>query len=202
LRVKKKEDLGACDDEGLLARFLAGSEDAFAELVIRYEKPLVRFLMRYLSDQHAAEEVYQEAFMRVYNNAARFEEGRKFKTWLYTIALNLARTESARERSRPPMLAIDAARAKSGESEPLAALLPAKGQMPEERASEKEEAGIVKKAVMELSDRHREVFIMCHYEHLSYDEISETLNRPVGTIKSQMHYAIRELREKLSKVLK
>jgi RNA polymerase sigma-70 factor (ECF subfamily) len=182
-------------DEGLLADFLGGEEKAFEQLVRRYEKPLLSFLFRYLGEIQEAEEVFQEAFIRVYTKGDRFDPGKKFKTWLYTIALNLARTAFKRRRIAP-LLAREEG---SGGGQDKIVL---EGQAPEEYSPEKKhenrELGeSVEGALSSLPQRQREVFVLFQYQGLSYAEISTVLGRPLGTIKSQMHYAILALRDKL-----
>ena len=188
-------------DEELLAKFLAGERTAFEELARRYEKRLVRFLMRYIRDVYMAEEIFQETFVRVYRKASSFQEGRKFRTWLYTIALNLARTEMSKLKKRPPAKSLDAV-VGSGDSDresTLSRLITSEEHGPREKAALKEAGELIEKALMELSERHREVFVLYHYEHLNYEEIAETVGRPVGTVKSQMHYALKDLRAKLER---
>ena len=187
-------------DEELVALFLAGGEEAFEALVRRYEKPLVRFLVRYTSDSALAEEIFQETFIRVYNKAASFDQGRVFKTWLYTIAVNLARTEITRMKNRPKAVSLDMSLDGADDSgKSLAALLPSQEKGPDEKASLKEIGLVIRQAVEGLSGRHREVFLLYQYEHLSYQEIAESLGLPLGTVKSQMHYALKYLREKLER---
>ena len=82
--------MSGASDESLVAEFVGGSEQAFEQIVRRYETPLTNFLFRYMHDAQEAQEVFQETFIRVYTKAGRFDPGRKFKTWLYTIAVNLA----------------------------------------------------------------------------------------------------------------
>lgn len=185
-------------DESLLAGFLKGEERAFEKLVRRYEGPLQGFLFRFLGDSQEAEEIFQEAFVRVYANARRFDPSRKFKTWLYTIALNLARTALKRRRSAPVLAREDTA----GGTQDKIVL---EGEAPEEYSPERvhenrEIAELVKEAVMSLPQRQREVFVLFQYQGLSYAEIATALARPLGTVKSQMHYAVIALREKLREV--
>jgi RNA polymerase sigma-70 factor (ECF subfamily) len=182
-------------DESLMIDFVAGDEKAFDVLVHKYETPLINFLFRYLGDGADAEEVFQEAFIRVYTKRERFDPSRKFKTWLYTIALNLARTKLKRKRSAP----LVAREENSGGSQDKIVL---EGEAPEEyspeRNQETRELGeMVRAAVASLPQKQREVFMLFQYQDLNYAEIASVLGRPVGTIKSQMHYAVASLREKL-----
>lgn len=96
------------------------------------------------------------------------------------------------------MLDLDAVPARGrDDAAPLGALLPSGGIAPAEQVELKEAGVLIRAAVDTLPVRQREVFVLCHYEHMSYEEISETLGRPVGTVKSQMHYALKALRVKL-----
>ncbi len=187
--------MGEASDESLVADFIGGSEQAFEHLVRRYEVTLLNFLFRYLRDAQEAEEVFQEAFIRVYTKAGRFDPGKKFKTWLYTIALNLARTSLKRRRAAPLLARVDATGAERDK-------IVLEGEAPEdyspERRLETSEIGeLVKDAVKSLPERQQEVFMLFQYQGLNYAEIAAVLDRPLGTIKSQMHYAVLALREKL-----
>jgi len=181
-------------DPRLIERFLDGEIVAFEELVRRYEKPLVHFLMRYVRDPMLAEELFQETFVRVYRKAASYEPDKYFKTWLYTIGLNLARTAIRRRKTRE--VSLDAEYG-SGKETSLRDTLPADIHSPEDLAAGSEMAREIENAVQSLSEKHREVFILYQYDGCSYEQISKITKRPPGTVKSQMHYAIKELRRKL-----
>ena len=190
--------MSGASDESLVAESVEGSEQAFETIVRRYETPLMNFLFRYLHDTQEAQEVFQETFIRVYTKAGSFDPKRKFKTWLYTIAVNLARTSLKRRRSSPLLAREDT----SGGGQDKIVL---EGEAPEQYSPEstqrKREIGeMVKEAVSSLPLRQREVFVLFQYQELSYAEIASILGRPLGTIKSQMHYAVLALREKLKEV--
>ena len=187
--------MGEVSDESLIADFLGGSEPAFEQLVRRYENPLLGFLFRYLRDMQEAEEVFQEAFIRVYTKAGRFDASRKFKTWLYTIALNLARTSLKRRRTSPLLAREEQT---GGEQDKIVLEGEAPQQYSPESSQQRREIGeLVKEAVTSLPMRQQEVFVLFQYQDLSYAEIASVLGRPLGTVKSQMHYAVLALREKL-----
>jgi RNA polymerase sigma-70 factor (ECF subfamily) len=185
-------------DEKLMELFLEGDRKAFEELVHRYETQLVNFLYRYLSDTGEAEEAFQETFIRVYTKAESFDREKKFKTWLYTIAINLARTALKRRRAAPLL----AREQESQEAQDRTVLegQAAAGDSPERTQESTETGELIKRAVMSLPQKQREVFVLCQYQGLSHAEIASILDRPVGTIKSQMHYAVVALREKLREV--
>ena len=91
------------DTNDLIAAHLAGDERAFTRLVTRYQPRLVNFVTRMIQDRERAEDLVQEAFLRVYRHLNRFDPSRKFSTWVYTIASNLARNE-LRNRKRSPLV--------------------------------------------------------------------------------------------------
>src|SRR5690606_10841911 len=95
--------LGALDDSGLVAAFLAGETRAFTELAERYHGRLINFVYRTTGDRERSEDLVQETFIRVYRHLHRFDQSRKFSTWVYTIASNLAKNE-LRNRSRNPLV--------------------------------------------------------------------------------------------------
>src|SRR5678809_1607951 len=98
-----REQLRAMDDSGVVSAFLGGEERAFQELVDRYQRRLLNFVYRTIGDRERAEDLVQEVFIRVYRHLARFDQSKKFSTWIYTIASNLAKNE-LRNRSRNPLV--------------------------------------------------------------------------------------------------
>ena len=101
------EDLKALKDEDLMGRFARGDVAAFELLVERHERPVYRFVLRSVRDDERAEELTQDVFLRVVNNAARYKPSAKFTTWLYTIARN-ACIDEARRRGRRPTVSLNA----------------------------------------------------------------------------------------------
>src|SRR5690242_7112526 len=98
-----REHLRALDDAGIVESFLGGDERAFQELVERYQTRLLNFIYRTIGDRERAEDLVQEVFIRVYRHLHRFDRSKKFSTWVYTIASNLAKNE-LRNRSRNPLV--------------------------------------------------------------------------------------------------
>ena len=172
-------------DEELLMDFVAGKHDAFEPLVRRYEHRLYAFICRMNGDATGAADLFQETFMRVFRHAHKFGRRGSFKSWLYSIAANVCRTH--RGRRRPEQQAID-----SLDSEPV------NGSAQPANASSAKEAGErIAEAVADLPADQRDVFVLRMYEDLSYPEIAETLERSLGTVKSQMRYALQKLRTTL-----
>ena len=98
-----REQLRALDDSAVVSKFLEGEERAFQELVERYQGRLLNFVYRTIGDREKAEDLVQEVFIRVYRHLHRFDTSKKFSTWIYTIASNLAKNE-LRNRSRNPLV--------------------------------------------------------------------------------------------------
>src|SRR3984885_88593 len=98
-----REALREKDDAGVVSAFLGGEERAFQELVERYQTRLLNFIYRTIGDREKAEDLVQEVFIRVYRHIHRFDRTKKFSTWVYTIASNLAKNE-LRNRSRNPLV--------------------------------------------------------------------------------------------------
>jgi RNA polymerase sigma-70 factor (ECF subfamily) len=181
-------------DEELFRRFRGGDREAFSALVGRFHVPIRSFLFRRVGRPHRAEELAQETFLRAFARGATFEEGRPFKPWLYAIALNVARAEF-RDR-RPTPLRLDT----GAEPAPGAVggdLLPDPAPGPDAQAAEDDLRGAVRDAVAGLPEAQQEVVILSQYQGLSYPEIAEVTGRPLGTIKSLMHYAVKTLRGRL-----
>lgn len=149
---------------------------ALAELVRRYQDPLLGFFAKFLGDPRLAEDLAQEAFMRVYAKASSYKSGPKFTTWLYTIATNLAR-DAAKYARRHPAGRIEEATAvdlRATDPDPSAAVL----------RHEREER--VHRALASLPEGAREVLLLRDVQGLSYEEIAEVHGTPVGTAKSRV----------------
>jgi len=168
-------------DEILMDEIRAGNSQAFDVLIYRYEKSILNYLYRWVGDFHHAEELCQEVFLRVYKSALRFDSNQKFSSWIYRIANNLC-IDEYRKNKHVKKIDIEGIEVPSDENL-------------EEIVEKQELQECVKKAVMALPESHRAVLILKHYQNLSYNEIGEILNCPVGTVKSRMHYALMELKK-------
>jgi RNA polymerase sigma-70 factor (ECF subfamily) len=175
-------------DEHLLAQFVSGDMDAFDELIHRYYNQIYRFLVRFTGQQHLAEDLIQDVFLKVYRAAETFDPDRKFRPWLYQIAANRARDAlRSAGRSRAQLMI------QTGESEKeltLDQLIPGDYVPPEQNMIEKETADKVKTALMKLPEQLREILILAYYDQLPYKDIAETLGIPLGTVKSRLHKAV------------
>lgn len=186
-------------DEELLVRYRETADhDFYARLVRRYERELYNYLRRYLGSTEAAEDVFQATFLQVHLKADRFEDGRKFRPWLYTIATNQA-IDWQRRNKRHRMVSLDRAGADgSDDVGTLLDLLVSGEHDPLDHVEELERAEWVQEALDELSDPMRLVIDLVYYQGLKYREAAEVLDIPVGTVKSRVHAAIAKLNESWS----
>ena len=184
-------------DEQLLLRYRnEGRRELFAKLVKRYERELYNYLRRYLGDAGMAEDAFQATFLQVHLKCDQFEEGRRFRPWLYTIATNQA-IDAQRRNKRHRMVSLD--RVGSGndgdEVGKLVDLLVSGDGDPLDHVSQFERGEWVREALDELSDQMRSVVQLVYYEGMKYREAAEVLSIPVGTVKSRLHSAIAKLNE-------
>ncbi len=185
------EATSAPSDDQLVARTRDGDVTAFNDLVGRWEKPLYKFVYRYLGDAEEARDICQEAFVRAYTNLDRFRGQAKFSSWLYQIALNLARSEFRKRGSRP-MVSLD-----EQETESHLRLVADDGIKPDESAVHGERSRALKRALDQLPDKQREVVILKEYHGLKFREIAEMLDTPESTVKSRLYHGLDTLAQSL-----
>jgi RNA polymerase sigma-70 factor (ECF subfamily) len=184
-------------DEALMIRYQRGDKGAFTALVRRHQGALYNFALRQLRVQSAAEDVVQEAFVRVVQNAADFKHEARFTTWVFTITRNLC-IDQLRKRALRKHPSLD--QAHSGEEG-----APTLGeQTADNRASvEREATGSelkerIRKALDTLPDEQREVFLLREIAGLPFKEIAEVTGIAENTVKSRMRYALERLQEALA----
>jgi RNA polymerase sigma-70 factor (ECF subfamily) len=190
-------DAALLTDEQLLDQYrLTGNRDLFTQLVQRYERELFSYLRRYLGDAEMAEDAFQAAFLQVHLKAEKFENGRKFRPWLYTIATNQA-IDAQRRNKRHKIVSLDrTSRGDSGEDAgKLANLLESAEENPLSDLSSAEQAEWVRRTMDELPEVLQSVVHLVYYQGLKYREAADALNVPVGTVKSRLHSAILKLNE-------
>jgi RNA polymerase sigma-70 factor (ECF subfamily) len=186
---------GAEADERDVARFKAGEEAAFERLVRRHEREVYRLALRLLRNPDDALEVAQETFLRAYRGLSSFRGEAAFRTWLYGIALNAARTRQAslsKSLSRTQRLEGD-------EDDPPSPLLSVSdpAPSPENRALGGELKEALLAALSRISPEHREILLLREVEGLDYGEVGVLLGIPEGTVKSRLARARRAVREAL-----
>lgn len=183
-------------DEQLLQRHLQGDSQALAALIHRYRRELFNFLFRFLGDAAMAEDVFQETFLQLHASGATFDMSRRLKPWLFTIAANKAR-DAMRGRSRRAAMPLDASLGgPEGEEATYAGLMPGNIPPPEETLSNLETRLAVQKVVENMPETLRTVLILGHFQEMSYKDIAEVLNIPLGTVKSRLHAAVKYFAER------
>jgi RNA polymerase sigma-70 factor, ECF subfamily len=190
-------DRVAISDEVLLSAYREQADRlAFAELVRRYERELYSYLRRYLGDAGMAEDAFQSTFLQVHLKCDQFEEGRKFRPWLYTIATNQA-IDSQRRNKRHRSVSLDrnTKHESSDDVGSLMDLLVSREPAPDFRAEASQQRDWIRQAVEQLPDALREAVNLVYYQGLKYREAADILNIPVGTVKSRLHSAILKLNE-------
>lgn len=194
--VELPDTLTASSDEDLLVRFCQGETEAFGILVRRYERELYGYLRRYLGDGALAEDVFQNTFLQLYVKSGQYEAGRPVRPWLYTIATHQA-IDALRRNNRHQAISLEQHRPADGAGELQGLLDSLEGRTPSplEAASGQERAERVRAAVDLLPDFLRQVVILAYYQGLKYREIADTLEIPVGTVKSRLHAALARLQE-------
>jgi RNA polymerase sigma-70 factor (ECF subfamily) len=175
------------NDNQLVERYLAGEEERFRELVERYEGRIINFIQRSIGDRERAHDLAQETFIRVYRHLDRFDQTKKFSTWIYTIASNLAKNE-LRNRSRNPVVLYQTLTA-TWEDDHRPLQFEDSSMKPDDMFRKRHLEELVERAAAELPDHHREVFILREIEGKSYEEIAEITNTQLGTVKSRLNRA-------------
>jgi RNA polymerase sigma-70 factor (ECF subfamily) len=184
-------------DEALMTRFQAGERAAFTVLVRRHQAPLYNFAFRQLGSGPAAEEVVQEAFVRVVQSAAEFRRAAKFTSWLYTIARNLC-VDALRRRALRRHPSLDQPQKADDVGGPTLGDHTADASASVERAVVSSEIRArVLSAIDELPDDQREVFLLREVSNLPFKEIAEIVGAPENTVKSRMRYALERLQAAL-----
>ena len=184
-------------DEELLKLFRAGNASAFDALVHRYEGELFGYLNRYLRNRELAEDTFQTTFMTVYQKAETFEEGKRFKPWLYAIATNQA-IDASRKRKRRQTISLEN-EWDSGESSAKAGslrdVLESNNEKPDSSAMMDEKKVQVRQAIDTLPENLRQVLLLAYFHEFKYQEISEVLEIPLGTVKSRLHAALEKFQQ-------
>ena len=176
------------DDQRLIQLTLSGQLDAFGLLIQKYQDRLFNGMVLVLKDQAEAEDVVQDAFVLAMTRLKSFQGNSQFYTWLYRIAYN---TAISRLRRKRPSVSIQ------GADDQVRLSLPDEGPAPDDRLSQEESIGLLRRAMERLSDEHRNILVLREMDGLDYDAISEILDLPIGTVRSRLHRARLQLKQLL-----
>ena len=178
-------------DEQLIARFQSGDERAYIELVNRFRDRLINFVYPFLGDLEQAEDVVQDTMLKLYEKKHYYREIAKFSTWIYTIARNLANTE-LRKKKRRKTTNISRMTREERQYE-IPAVQPDLNQnIQNEFIRER-----INEAIKELPEHFKTVIILRDIQELSYDDISNIVGVPLGTVKSRINRARLQLQAEL-----
>jgi len=182
-------------DEDLIEKFQNGDLYAFDLIVKRYKNQLLNFVYRFLGNAEEAEDLVQETFLRVYRNRKAYQKVAKFSTWIYTIAGNLAKTE-LRKRKRRKFFSISDLGYNEKDYD-----ISDEAYNPEKDVDGRMKEEIIHREIDDLSPKFREVILLRDVQQLSYEEISQIVNIPLGTVKSRVNRGRLKLQEKLKYIL-
>lgn len=189
--TKKTLKKAKVTDEELIARFQQGDVQAFDILVRRYKDQLLNYVFRFVGNRSDAEDIVQETFLRVYKNKHYYKEIAKFSTWVYTIAGNLAKTE-LRRRKRRKVFSVS-----NFVNEERDYDIPDLEKNPEREVDGTIKDDIIQRAIEKLPSKFKEVILLRDVQGFSYEEISQILNIPLGTVKSRVNRGRLKLQEDL-----
>ncbi len=175
-------------DEYLFAVYVEGNEPAFAALLARYERSLFRYLYRLIGQHHAAEDLLQETFVRVVQHAWRFKPGFSFRTWLYTIATNLARNELRKRRRKGQLRVME-------KLPPVFDPAPEPLEAMSEREIQQHLHQQLAQCLAALDADQQTLFVLRMQEGLSYEEIGQIVNCKPATARKRMFIVMTKLRE-------
>jgi RNA polymerase sigma-70 factor (ECF subfamily) len=163
-------------DEDLMAAVASGDETALTTLIDRYAASVHAYLLRHCGNREDADDLLQETWMRVARSARSFDTARRFRSWIYGIATNLARDGFRRRMTKERAL------------RDLSTYPPAASN------ADSVDRGELRERIAELPENMRTVLLLRYYEGMSEAEMAEALDIPRGTIKSRLHAALRRLR--------
>ena len=175
------------DDAKVVQAFLDGRDRAFDELVSRYQVRLLNFIYRTVGDRERAEDLVQEVFIRIYRHLHRFDQSKKFSTWAYTIASNLAKNE-LRNRSRNPLVLFQTIK-RNWEADHRPLQFEDSSSRPDDMFRKRHLRELVEQSVSQLPEHHRVVFVLRELEGKTYEEIAEITGCNLGTVKSRLNRA-------------
>jgi RNA polymerase sigma-70 factor (ECF subfamily) len=177
--------IAAETDQQLVERVQAGDKRAFDMLVLKYQPKILGLVSRYVKDSHEVQDVAQEAFIKAFRALPRFRGDSAFYTWLYRIAINTAKNHLVSRSRRPPGSDVDVEDAEYYDSGDALRVQ----ENPENQLFRAELAAVVNAAIGELPDDLRAAVTLREFDGLSYEDIAEIMDCPVGTVRSRIFRA-------------
>ena len=184
-------------DQQLVDRVFKGDKHAFDLLVLRYQHRILGLVGRFINDPSEVEDVAQEAFIKAYRALPKFRGDSQFYTWLYRIAINTAKNYLVARGRRPPSTDVDVEDAEFMENNaPLTDI-----ESPEASQEKEDLHRVINKAIEDLPEDLRTAFTLREFSGLSYEEITEIMGCPVGTVRSRIFRAREALDKKIRPLL-
>ncbi len=180
------------DDAPLVERCLRGDERAFGLLLGRYRRPVFSLVLRMVGNREDAQDLAQEAFVRAFRSLHSYDRSRSFASWLFKIASNL--TIDFHRKRRLPTFSLSVG---EDDQEGRELELADPSQTVLEALMEDEQSRQTEGLVQSLPEKYRIVVLLRHSQEMSYEDMAETLNLPIGTIKARLHRARALLKQKL-----
>lgn len=184
------------DDEVLIRKAQQGDRSAFDSLVSKHEKRAYQYAFRLTSNQDDASDIVADAFVRVYNALQNFKGNSAFTTWLFRILTNCYLDQRKKEKNKQHLSLEGTMQTETGEMERQ---IEDESDGPEEKLERNAREESIRNAIRQLPDYQQAMLVMYHVENLSYEEMAESLDLPLGTVKSRLNRARLSLRELLIK---
>lgn len=184
-------------DQVLVERVQKGDKKAFDVLVLKYQQKVANLISRYIRDPSEVLDVTQDAFIKAYRALPKFRGDSAFYTWLYRVAINTAKNHLAAQSRRPPQDDIEA---ETAEQMDMGTRLK-EHDTPEQLAMQSEVASTIKAALDGLPDELRTAITLREFEGMSYEEIAQAMDCPIGTVRSRIFRAREAIDNKLKPLL-
>ncbi len=198
--MSNQEDSQLLSDKELIGIIKAGDMDAMGELMGRYTSKAYQIAYSILGNKDDAEEVTQDAFVRIYRALSSFRGDSEFSTWMYRIVVNQARNKYRWNKRRGSHLTVSVDReTKTNDGSTRSFDLADTGKTPDNEVIFREWEGEIAEEIKKLPEVNREALLLRNVKNLSYEQIASLLNCKVGTIKSRISRAREELRRKVSR---
>jgi len=197
LSKNKLEQMSEETDQQLVDGVLSGNKNAFNLLVLRYQHRVSALVGRFIHDSHEAEDVCQEAFIKAYRALPLFRGDSAFYTWLYRIAVNTAKNYLVSRRRRPPASDVEVVDAEQSEAGSILRDI----ENPESKLATDKLKLMIEQAIEDLPEDLRTAFTLREFSGLSYEDITEVMDCPVGTVRSRIFRAREAIDKKIRDLL-